>query len=68
VLYVCMSCEMTGENDPWRLYAGLSAREPEDEVGWAAKLRWSSARNVNGILLPAESSAITKKVNPPSET
>jgi len=35
-LYVCMSCEMTGENDPWRLYVGLSAREPEDEVGCVA--------------------------------
>ena len=32
VLYVCMSCEMTGENDPWRPYAGVSAREPEEEV------------------------------------
>jgi len=68
VLYVCMSWEMTGEKVPCRPWAGISDKDLDEDAPMEANFRWSSARNVNGMRLPAASSAITRKVTPDSET
>jgi len=68
VLYVCMSWAIAGEKVPCRPCAGVPDKEPDEEVPIEANFRWSSARNVNGMRLPAASSAITRKVTPDSET
>jgi len=66
VLYVYTSCEIIGPKVDWSAWGAKEDEEVEAE-GLDRNLRWSSPRNVKGILLPAESSAITRYVNPPSE-